>query len=75
MARVDNYWSPKELEAHFMYEGKAEKCWREGVWCQATAGKLSTVVKAKDLGQDFLLDYIKMCMLSDIPLEKTNQIS
>ena len=29
---------------------------------------LKTMVKSKD---DFILDYVKFCMLADIPLEKT----
>ena len=36
---------------------------------------LSTVVKAKDLREEFVLDYIKMCTAADIPLEKTGEHS
>ena len=35
---------------------------------------LSTVVKAKDHREEFVLDYIKMCTLADIPLEKTEKV-
>ena len=38
---------------------------------QATLG---TVLKSKDLREEFVLDYLKMCTLADIPLEKTNKI-
>ena len=35
---------------------------------------LLTVVKAKDLREEFVLDYIKMCTVADIPLEKTEKV-
>ena len=35
---------------------------------------LSTVVKAKNLREEFVLDYIKMCTVADIPLEKTEKV-
>ena len=35
---------------------------------------LSTVVKSYDARQEFILDYIKICTLADIPLEKTDKI-
>ena len=35
---------------------------------------LSTVLKSYDAHQDFILDYIKVCTLADIPLEKTEKI-
>ena len=38
---------------------------------QATLG---TVLKSKDLREEFVLDYLKMCTLADILLEKTNKI-
>ena len=37
---------------------------------QATLG---TVLKSKDLREEFVLDYLKMCTLADIPLEKNKQ--
>ena len=38
---------------------------------QATLG---TVLKSKDLREEFVLDYLKMCTLADIPLEETDKI-
>ena len=35
---------------------------------------LSTVVKAKDMRQDFILDCVKMCTVADIPLEKIEKV-
>ena len=35
---------------------------------------MSALVKAKDLREEFVLDYIKMCTVADIPLEKTEKI-
>ena len=35
---------------------------------------LSTVVKAKDMRQDFVLDCVKMCTVADIPLEKIQKV-
>ena len=32
------------------------------------------MVKAKDLRKEFVLDYIKMCNVADIPLEKTEKV-
>ena len=34
---------------------------------------LSTVVKSKDARQDFILDFVKMCTVADIPLKKTEE--
>ena len=36
---------------------------------------LSTVLKSKDARQDFVLDYVKLCTIADIPLEKTERMS
>ena len=36
--------------------------------------RLGTVVKSRDLREKFVLDYVKMCTLADIPLEKTEKI-
>ena len=33
---------------------------------------LSSIVKSKDLREEFVLDYIKLCTLADIPLYKTD---
>ena len=35
---------------------------------------LGTVVKSRGLREEFVLDYVKMCTLADIPLEKTDKI-
>ena len=35
---------------------------------------LSTLVKAKDMRQDFCLDFIKMCSVADVPLEKVEKM-
>ena len=35
---------------------------------------LSTVVKAKDMRQDFVLDCVKMCTVADIPLKKIEKV-
>ena len=35
---------------------------------------LSTVLKSKDLREEFILDFIKMCTVADIPLEKTEKM-
>ena len=35
---------------------------------------LGTVVKSRDLRAEFVLDYVKMCTVSDIPLEKTEKM-
>ena len=35
---------------------------------------LSTIVKSYDARQEFILDYIKICTLADIPLEKTDKM-
>ena len=34
---------------------------------------LGTVVKSRDLREEFILDYVKMCTLADIPLKKTER--
>ena len=35
---------------------------------------LGTVVKSRDLRAEFVLDYVKMCTVADIPLEKTDKM-
>ena len=35
---------------------------------------LRTAMKSKDLREEFILDFIKMCIVADIPLEKTEKI-
>ena len=35
---------------------------------------LSRIVKSKDLREEFVLDYIKLCMLTDIHLYKTDAV-
>ena len=35
---------------------------------------LGTVVKSRGLREEYVLDYVKMCTLADIPLEKTDKI-
>ena len=35
---------------------------------------LTTVIKSKDLREEFILDFIKMCTVADIPLEKTEKM-
>lgn len=35
---------------------------------------LTSLVKAKDLREEFILDFIKVCTLADIPLEKTERM-
>ena len=35
---------------------------------------LSTILKSKDLREGFILDYLKMCTVADIPLEKTESM-
>ena len=35
---------------------------------------LSTLVGSEDACQDFILNYVKLCTLVDIPLEKTEKI-
>ena len=35
---------------------------------------LSTVLKSKDVRQEFILDYVKLCTIADIPLEKTEKL-
>ena len=35
---------------------------------------LGTVVKSRDLQAEFVLDYVKMCTVADVPLEKTNRV-
>ena len=35
---------------------------------------LGTVIKSKDLREEFVLDYVRMCALADIPLDKTDKI-
>ena len=42
--------------------------------CSSRQVTLTTIVKAKDAREDFILDYIKMCTIADIPLEKTEKI-
>ena len=35
---------------------------------------LTTISKSKDVREEFILDFIKMCTISDIPLEKTDKM-
>ena len=35
---------------------------------------LPTLAKSNDARQEFILDYVKLCTLADIPLEKTEKI-
>ena len=35
---------------------------------------LDTLVKSEDMRKDFILDYLKMCTMADIPLEKKERI-
>ena len=44
---------------------------------QASSGKqltLSTVMKSKDLREGFVLDFVKVCAVANIPLEKTEKL-
>ena len=35
---------------------------------------LTSMVKSKDLREEFILDFIKICTLADIPLEETDKM-
>ena len=35
---------------------------------------LTTICKSKDLREDFILDFLKMCTIADIPVEKTEKM-
>ena len=35
---------------------------------------LTTISKSKDLREDFILDFLKMCTIADIPVEKTEKM-
>ena len=35
---------------------------------------LGTVVKSRDLLSEFILDYVRMCTVADIPLKKTDKM-
>ena len=35
---------------------------------------LTTISKSKDLREDFILDFLKMCTIADIPIEKTEKM-
>ena len=54
-------------------------CTRKASKTEASQGSskqvaLSALVKARDLRKEFVLDYIKMCTIADIPLEKTEKV-
>ena len=40
----------------------------------AGSSRQITLSKCKDARQEFILDYVKLCTLVDIPLEKTEKI-
>ena len=46
--------------------------------CSGEAGPvqitLRSAIKSKDLREEFILDFIKMCTVADIPLEKTENM-
>ena len=54
----------------FIKRSSRKREWKEG----ASSSKqlaLSICIKSEDLRERFVLDYIKMCTVADIPLEKT----
>ena len=55
-------------------EASQRKAEESGAGSSSRQLTLSTVFKSYDARQDFILDYIKVCTLADIPLEKTEKI-
>ena len=63
--KSEKYCSRKETKVD-----KAEKCMGGSAAGSSQKITLPTLVKCKDARQEFILDYVKLCTLADIPLEK-----
>ena len=73
--RVDTIKDHLKSKKHISNKEAAQRKTEEsGAGSSSRQLTLSTVLKSYDARQDFILDYIKVCTLADIPLEKTEKI-
>ena len=70
----DHLKSKKHCSRKKTKVGKGWRCMSGSATGSSRKITLSTLVKSKDVHQDFILDYVKLYTLVDIPLEKTEKI-
>ena len=70
----DHFKSKKHCSGKETKVGKAERSMGGSAAGSSQQITLFTQVKSKDAHQEFILDYVKLCTLADIPQEKTEKI-
>ena len=72
--RVDTVKDHLKSKKHCSRREEKRKQQQSGASSSRQQVTPSTVLKSKDLREGFILDYLKMCTVADIPLEKTESM-